>query len=125
MKPLVTNQKVLTWICICPVDKNATKFEKSARIGITSLIVITLFCGFIASVVFFVKFVSIDLEKSLYTVFQIVGTLLILYSFIVLYLFRNEINAIFEHLTEIYDECKLLLNKNRFYQNHIKEINIY
>lgn len=116
MKPLVTNQQVLTWLCICPIEKSVTKFEKCAQIGITSLFVLTLFCGLTASVVYFVKFVSIDLEKSLYTVLQIGGTLLVLYTFTVLCLSRNKINAVFEHLTQIYDECK---PKKKF-----KEINI-
>lgn len=121
MKPLLTNQKVLMWLCIYPVNENASKFVKLARVAFTFLVIITELFGLIASVVFFMKFFSVDLEKSLYTIFQIVALISNLYMFVVLCGYRYKIIDVFKHLTEIYNASKILLQyKNKNNENYQK-----
>lgn len=57
-----------------------------------------------ACVAFFVKFVSIVLEESLYALFQISTLSGILYSMIVVFNSRHEVKTIFDKLSTIYDD---------------------
>lgn len=75
MKPLPTNQRVFTWLCLLP-----------------------------ASTVFFMKAVSTEFEKSLFALFRISGGIGVWWMFISVFPLRRNIQGIFEKLSEIYDE---------------------
>lgn len=106
MKCLSTHERVLTWLCVLPINENANRFKNSARILFTSLLIAALLCVMASSVAFFVKFVSIDLQKCLYTIFQFSGPLSVFYSFVFLRFPRKKVKAIFKQLADIYDACK-------------------
>lgn len=107
MQPLTTCRRVLTWLGVCPISGNVSKFERFDPIVVSFLIISSVSVALVASMVFFVKFLSVDLEKSLQTLLQIAGALSILYSFIVLYISRNKISAVFDHLKQIFDASKI------------------
>lgn len=65
---------------------------------LTSIVIIST-CG-----AFFVKFISIDLEQSLYALTNIGGTIDKVYALIVAHFNRDKIRMIFDHLVEIYSE---------------------
>lgn len=72
----------------------------------TSAIILIAFSALIASLVFFLKRVSYDLNESLYALFQIIGMSSVLYMFMVMLFLRHKMHTIFEILADIYEACK-------------------
>lgn len=107
IKPLETNRRVLIWLCMFLPDETASKREKLTYIVFTVCGVCTILSMLAASVTFFVKFVSIDLEESLYALVKISAYLCLTYMMIVVFILRHKISDIFEKLSTIYDEREL------------------
>lgn len=106
MKPLLMNQRVLTWLCMLPMDEASTKTEKLGCIAFAIGVTLIIYSGFLASLIFFLKFVSSDLEESLYALFQVVGMFSTANAIVVAILMRHKIPSIFTNLSKIYDERK-------------------
>lgn len=102
MEPMATSKKVLTWICLYPIEKNTNKSRKIAY----SLFLFSILAFFISGLAFSIaclfKYWSIDLIKSLYSPIQIGPTLSTIYSLLIAFLIRNKILAMFNHLSKIY-----------------------
>lgn len=106
MNPLVTNKKVLTWLCLCPAEKS-TKWSWKLIYAIFALTIFTgNLCAFVVSVVYFMQFVSTDLEGCLYALYQIGAFSALIYMTMTAFYLRHEISALFESLSEIYHMCK-------------------
>lgn len=108
MKPLATTQQVLTWLCICPVDKIANKWKRLSSIGFSLTIYAVILTHVTASATFALKNYSIDLEKSLYATYQFLAWSPILYIFIVAYFTRHKITGLFSGLSEFYDTSNFI-----------------
>lgn len=106
MNPLVSNQWVLMWLCVCPASESASANKKVAYVAFTLLFCITILSTVAANVTFVIKFISIDLEKSLYAFVYIIAFSGIIYVMIVALLYRHKINAIFVELSAIYKASK-------------------
>lgn len=104
MKPLVTNQRVLTWLCVYPGEKTTSKIKQLAYIIFSLIVFSGILSSLIASVAYFMKFVSIDLEVALYAVSQIAAAASVLYAIVMTYFSRHGIASIFHKLSEIYDK---------------------
>lgn len=107
--PLKTNRRVLTWLCMCPANEATEKWKKIAYTSLSITAVLLIVCAFLASVAYFGKFASTDLEEALYALFQIIGAVSLLFAIKIAYFSRNKIDAIFENLTKIYRK-----SENRF-----------
>lgn len=105
--PLPTTRCVLTWLAVYPSDKRASKWRKLASIIICLSILITNVFSLIASIAFFVTFISTDLEGSIYASFQITGLLPLPLAMLISFVLRAKIIAIFEKLTKIYNNRKI------------------
>lgn len=64
------------------------------------------FAGLIASVIYFWNNVRLDLEPSLYALFQTIGTSGVTYMCIVAFFMRHKITALLGTLSTIYDTRK-------------------
>lgn len=125
MKPLPTNQRVLTWLCLFPASENTSNFVKLGYIVLTFVCITCMTANLIASVAFFIKSVSTELEKSLFALFQIVGSLSVWYMFITVFPSQHKIHAIFRRLSQIYDEsknCFIVKTNYRFHDTLIELI---
>lgn len=105
MKPLETTKQVFTWLCIYCADYNSIS-ERITCILFTFSVFTFNACISIASVVFIVKNISIDLENSLTAVFQIAVFSGLLYVMTAAVLLRYRITALFGGLQTIYDQSK-------------------
>lgn len=105
MKPLKTNQQVLTWLCICE-NETSTKLEKFAHVSFSVFVSVFLSWGDLSSMMFFIKFAAIDLEESLYALFQVAGLSGMAYLIFVVPFSRRAISATFDSLSKIYDASK-------------------
>lgn len=106
MKPLVTAKRMLTWLSVFPIDKNVSITKRLGYMSFTAIILTCLLSAMISSSVFFVKYISIDLQQSLYAVLHLTLVVQALYMYAVIYRMRNKTKLAFEHLTNIYDQCK-------------------
>lgn len=108
MIPLRTEQKVLTWLCICPVANNTSESRKliSAIFSITVFVAIS--CNVIASVAYIRKFIEIDFEASLDAVHPVFGWMPLIFIFIVMHRLKHQIVEMFGALSNIYSTSKLV-----------------
>lgn len=109
MKPLVTLQRILSWLHLCPEEENIHWRKKLAYIICVSTIFVVISSLAASSAVFFVKFVSIDLKQSLFAVFQVIASSSVLCILIIAFFWSHKISAILEDLSAIYDECKCFI----------------
>lgn len=120
MKPLLTNLRVLIWLCACPFDESASNPKRLAYITFTSIVIVLNICVIISSIVYSIKFIHIDLEMSLFAFSQIFSFICSSYMAILNPLFlRRKIMNIFNKLYEIYDSC------NEFQTKFSKSGNIF
>lgn len=64
---------------------------------------LTITNAFVSSLLYFWKFVAIDLEEALYALYQIVGLISLIYlMFVVVFFSRSKIIATFNKLLDIY-----------------------
>lgn len=106
MIPLKRTKQVLTWLCVYPADKSASKSTRLKHIVFSSVLFILNLNGLAASAAYFLKFVSNDLESALYALFQTDSLTAIAYTNIVLLLSQHKIVPVFEGLTQIYKESE-------------------
>lgn len=106
MKPLSTNQRFLTWLCICPVDANAGRFKKVSCILFTIVLFALNLSVLTASWLFLLKYASTDLELSLYSLFQVSAFFGLMFMNIMTFVMRKEITATFLTLSDIYTASK-------------------
>lgn len=106
MKPLAASSRMLIWFCVFSANKISTSnlIWKILHNIFTVAVFIGNICTLTTSTTFFVKFISLDLEQALYSLFQIVGSASILYLMVVTFFQKQKINILFEHLSAIYDK---------------------
>lgn len=115
MLPLPTNQRVLTWLCIRPMNTDENRWKKLFYIMFSITFVSMDLTGLFSSVAFFLINISTDLEESLYALFQISAFSGLTYMCIVAFLLRNEITAFLGTLSQIYDARKKLNISDNFF----------
>lgn len=106
MNPLVTNRRVLTWLCIYPAREGTTRRQKRMFIAFSLVSATTIMWCFLSGLAFFMKYVTIDLEMALQSVFILCSAFGALYVQVVLLLSRQKIKSLFDQLTDIYDKRK-------------------
>lgn len=107
--PLPSTRCILTWLAVYPTDKSVGKWKKFASIVIFAVILMINVCGLVASIAFAVKFISTDLEGSIYASYQITGILPLPLAMFTSFVLRSNIFAIFDKLTNIYDKRKTVI----------------
>lgn len=106
MKPLSTPRKIFILFCVWSADEAGWKKVVCAIFAVANIL--ANFVGLLASAAFFWKYVSIDLEVSLYGLFTVFGFAIAMYAALIVFIHRQKIYNIFEKLSIIYDESKNL-----------------
>lgn len=105
MEPLRTTHRVLIWLSVCSPDNSTSKTMRTAYAIFAFIVHFSNACNLTAGAVFSLKFMSIDLEQSLYASINVFGNIGIIYPCIyAAYFKRDEIRQIFEKLTTIYSK---------------------
>lgn len=105
MKPLVMNQRVLSWLCLLPDDGNISKWKKLACIALVLGLMMVPLTIFPSSIVYAVKFMSINPLESLFGFYQSIGSIPMANAIIMTFIFRSKIPPIFEKLSHFYEKC--------------------
>lgn len=107
MVPLKTTKRVLIWLSMCKPDAPFTVCEKFTHYSLLLIYINSMVWTFIACLLFFIRFVSIDLTESLYALINITSSTDIIYGFIIGYINREKISMLFKNLSKIYEARKL------------------
>lgn len=105
MKPLATAQRILSWFCIRPFDEPST-WKEIARVIFVVFLPISVFSCEVLSVLFFAKYISTDLNGSIFALLQIAIYFGLFYTMVAVAYSRRDLLAIFDSLAKIYDACK-------------------
>lgn len=103
MRPLETNRLLMTWLSLHPASNNTSTAMKSVYMRITVACISSKLSFLLASIVYFWKFVWIDLGMALKAFWAIVIIATLLYSFAVMIFSRQKIEQTYETLSIIYD----------------------
>lgn len=106
MRPLETNQLLLTWLYAFPPDESSIKWKRIVHFVFSSGVLIAHFLSVMAGGTFIFKFVSIDLEEAIFALFHTIAACNMFYQSIVIVLLRHKFTAIFKDLSTIYDKSK-------------------
>lgn len=106
MNPLVTNQRVFSWFCVCPVDENTGILWRILYVLNILISIVIELSDFIASFKFIIENFTTNLEASLYAVTQVAGSSGLLYMIASAIVLRKKITALFYSLSKIFDESK-------------------
>lgn len=106
MKPLATTQRVLSWYRICHANKSDSNWWKMTFTIFSVTCLIANACAVAASATFLAKFISSNLEQSLYALFQCSAYFNAVYIHIAAFLQRKKVTAVFESLSVIYETSK-------------------
>lgn len=106
MKVLEINRQafILNAVFPTPVDEISAIKVRNKCFGVFSFV--TVFVGLLGSVNFVLKFVSTDLEGSLYALFQVSGYFSQVYTMSIALIRWREFSSIFTKMQHFYDTCK-------------------
>lgn len=110
MRPLITNQRVLTWFHLYPADESTKKWKKWIYASVLPTIAAIILFTLASSAAYFFKFLSTDLIKSMFTIIQIAPSLALLNALPFTFFLRSEILAVFQKLSIIYDTSEQFIN---------------
>lgn len=118
MEALHYSKWIFTWLCICP-DNNDTIIYL-IRIIVNIIIISTEFLALVASILFMLFNLSVDLKNSLYALFQVAALFCVLYMWVIGYNMRNRVAKIFSKYQKIIDKSNFFLNFNKI--SHIENV---
>lgn len=107
MRPLKTSQRILTWLFVCQPGETISDRKKMAMFLSGLVIIIANVGSMSCATVFFINELKIDLEESLYALFQISAVYFVIYMQIMGFFSRQKIGNMFDNLTELYGTCKI------------------
>lgn len=111
MEPLVTTERVLIRIHMCPADdddKISNKWKTFSRISIVLFFIVAL-TAFLGTLAFFIEFVSIDLQRALLALIPVAGTFNLAYVILAAFFLRYKTKRIFTQLSAIYSASTCIL----------------
>lgn len=120
--PLVTNRRVLKWLCVYPAEASTSKSQQFVYILFTFVVFGGISASLLASVAYFLKYFETDLEAALFAVSQISAAAGIFYTIIMTIFSRRGFFDIFQTLHQIYETCKFQRTKIQFFKIDTKNI---
>lgn len=118
-KPLSSIQQTLSWFCVCPFDGSPSCWKRNARLLFTIMILVINVGALASSTVFFYKYLSTNLEGSLYALSIIIAFGGMFYVALIALLMRQKVTAALGSLASICNESKklpfILWTENSFY----------
>lgn len=112
MKPLAIDQQIFSWFGVSCTDTTPKLSKK-----MTSALFVVLIFGWEMfslgiSVTFFLRYISIDLEQSLYALFQVSGSFVMINAVVIILFSRHKIARVFKGLQSIYEASKQFVKLN-------------
>lgn len=105
MQPLILSRQLLTWHCLC-YEKGSPVWKQLIRIVLSaSAFLMNLSCV-PTSILYVLKFLSVNLEESLYALFQVAACTSAAYVVAIAFRMRYRTANLFKMLEDIYNSRK-------------------
>lgn len=105
-KPLELSRQILIWLCMCPPDMQTSSWQKVVYALFTLTVFSATVSTLVASVIFFLEFVLVDLAESLHGFANGIASIGLCHLMIVAFILRYKISFIFEQLSTVYSSGK-------------------
>lgn len=105
MKPLASNQRILTWLCVLPSKENTSKWKKQVYIALVLALIVADLTIFTSSFLYVLKFMSIDLIETSNGFIQCFAAIPMGNAIIVAFIYRHKIQKVFKQLSTFYEKC--------------------
>lgn len=102
MEPFAMNKRVLQWHCVYPLDENSSKWMKWACVAFALCVFASNILAIVSSAVYVWKYIWIDLEGSLYALFQVAGWTSLTYGMVIAFIMRKELTATIDQSSDIF-----------------------
>lgn len=102
-------RECLTWSLVCPRKEPMTKRQKAISVLLCLTLTLILACGSSSCLDAVLKLKSNKLERSLNVLFEVSALFTSAYVNIITFYQRKIINAMLEHLSEIYNTRKFTI----------------
>lgn len=109
VQPFETAKKAFTLCSGLPLDRGTSWPKRSLCIIFTIVAFLSQMCAICAHIGFVVKFISINLEQSLFAISAIIILFSIAYIILVGLFLRPKMLIIFENLSEIHEKSMNLI----------------
>lgn len=107
MKPLKLIQKYLILIGIFKLPTSAPWYLKYRNAFIGLYIFFTTVSIFVSTILFEIRFWSIDLASSVFSIKQAAAVLSVFYTMVAMFMYPEKLVSIFDRFQAISDECEL------------------
>lgn len=125
MEPLPTTWRSLIWLCMCPSDNALRRWQKLPHATYTTICLGALIACFGSALAYCIKFVSIDLGRSMFSFVFVVGEFSVIYiGLVAIYSMYHKIDTIFKTLSTIYN-ASMWMKCSKFQTENIKEIHLH
>lgn len=111
MKVLEHSYQILVLLCICPPDDRTSQWVQRRNVILSILTIILIMVPNIASIVFMVQYVTIDLASAFCACYQAAALTKCIYTLFVAYLIRDDVKNAFDALQAFYTSSE------RIYRN--------
>lgn len=103
------NRYIFTLIGLCEYDKDVKWQEKVWSVLACMLLYAVNSFSLFESIVFAIRYMSIDLENTLYAIFQASAISTVWYIMTESFFYRSEMAAIFVKFNEFYEKSNILI----------------
>lgn len=106
MIQLETTQLLLAYLYAFPPDKNASRRKKVCYFVFSSSIIVINLLSVTSGGFFIFKNASINLKEAIFALYHTCVCCNVFYQAIIIIILRKKLTALFERLTDIYNESK-------------------
>lgn len=109
MKPLASNQRVLTWLCLLPPTKGKNGEEEcKTSVSLVVVLILTDLAVFVTCLWYILKFTSLGVQDITIAMCQFLGSIPMANSLVVAFFLRHRIPPAFEKLSKFYEKRILI-----------------
>lgn len=108
MKPLLTANWTLTWLCLLPAGESFSKWQEIIRTAIPWILSFCSLCSVCEFLAFILENITTDFKDCLLTFGLFISYSILICTIIIAFYSRRRVPSIFELLTAIHDASKLM-----------------
>lgn len=105
MKPLATTQKVFTWICLLPPQKNCSDWEKRSYVAFVLAYTVATVTGLVASLLYALNYKTNEIEDTTRALLAFNAVIAMANTIFASFFLRHKLPQLFENLSKIYKQC--------------------
>lgn len=106
MQPLASTRQMMMWLSMCTADESSTERQQKAYVAHTYAVLFLNLASFVASVVFCLKYISIDFDGAMFAFMTAIGEFGGIYIMIIAIRMHHQIDNFFHELVgNLHKQC--------------------